>query len=189
MQIIQRAQISLLSLILACSDATAACTGPAGGAGEQFFNTTYSMMQFCNGTNWVNMGANVTAASIPSGAVMAFNLASCPSGWRAADGTAGTPDLRGEFVRGIDDGRGVDVGRALASSQAASRVQYHWSVGTGWNWSVGDFPDQTTGLEATTTIGGLSGGSVNRDATVSNITVDTGAVRPRNVALLFCVKN
>lgn len=48
---------------------------------------------------------------------MAFNLSSCPSGWITADGTNGTPDLRGEFIRGLDSGRGVDSGRTLGSSQ------------------------------------------------------------------------
>ncbi|MFZ2255866.1 MAG: hypothetical protein WAW59_02445 [Patescibacteria group bacterium] len=34
-----------------------------------------------------------------------------------ADGTPGTPDLRGEFVRGLDMGRSIDTGRTLASAQ------------------------------------------------------------------------
>ena len=39
----------------------------------------------------------------------------------AGDGstTFALPDLRGEFVRGADDGRGVDAGRVLGSAQAA----------------------------------------------------------------------
>jgi len=37
---------------------------------------------------------------IPYGAIMAFNSASCPAGWIIADGTSGTPDLRGIFIRG-----------------------------------------------------------------------------------------
>lgn len=37
--------------------AHAACTSPPGVAGNQFYNTTYNLMQYCNGTNWVNMGA------------------------------------------------------------------------------------------------------------------------------------
>jgi hypothetical protein len=40
-----------------------------------------------------------TTATIPTGAVMVFNLAICPTGYIAADGTNGTPDLRGEFIR------------------------------------------------------------------------------------------
>jgi hypothetical protein len=38
---------------------------------------------------------------VPSGAVMAFAAASCPSGWVAADGGGGRPDLRGRFPIGV----------------------------------------------------------------------------------------
>ena len=33
-------------------------------------------------------------STMPAGAVIAFNLSSCPSGWLAADGSGGRPDLR-----------------------------------------------------------------------------------------------
>jgi hypothetical protein len=45
--------------------AHADCTGPAGVAGQIIYNTTFNVMQYCNGTNWINMGgvaSNVTAA-------------------------------------------------------------------------------------------------------------------------------
>ena len=44
----------------------------------------------------------------------------------AGDGstTFAIPDLRGEFVRGLDDGRGVDSGRVIGSAQA-SQMQSH----------------------------------------------------------------
>src|SRR5277367_2234668 len=32
------------------------CTTPTGNAGDQIYNPTYSVMQYCNGANWVNMG-------------------------------------------------------------------------------------------------------------------------------------
>lgn len=66
----------------------------------------------------------VTTAIVPRGAIMAFFGASCPSGWNTADGTGdekktdgtlGTLDLRGEFIRGLDNGRGLDTGRTLGS--------------------------------------------------------------------------
>lgn len=38
--------------------------------------------------------------------------------------TFNLPDLRGEFLRGLDDGRGVDTGRALGSAQA-QEIQTH----------------------------------------------------------------
>ena len=37
--------------------ARAQCTVPPGVAGEQFYNTTHNVMQYCNGSAWVNMGA------------------------------------------------------------------------------------------------------------------------------------
>jgi hypothetical protein len=55
--------------------------------------------------------------STPIGTVAAFNLAACPTGWIPSNGTSGTPDLRGEFIRGLDSGRGVDTGRVLGTAQ------------------------------------------------------------------------
>lgn len=46
-----------------------------------------------------------------------FNATTCPPGWIAANGSGGTLDLRGQFVRAWDNGKGVDPGRALASAQ------------------------------------------------------------------------
>ena len=40
------------------------------------------------------------SSGVPEGAIMAFNLAECPTGWVLADGSSGTPDLRGIFLRG-----------------------------------------------------------------------------------------
>jgi len=81
---------------------------------------------------------------VPSGAVLYFSGRTAPAGWLKANGAAvsrtayaalfaaiGTtygagdgrttfnlPDLRGEFIRGWDDGRGVDAGRVFGSAQA-----------------------------------------------------------------------
>lgn len=43
--------------------AYAACTTPAGDAGDQFFNTTVTRMQYCDGTNWINMGVSAGASA------------------------------------------------------------------------------------------------------------------------------
>ena len=71
----------------------------------------------------------------------------------AAYGAAGTlPDLRGEFVRGFDDGRGIDTSRAMGSSQL-DQLQGHWhSTNSGYTGSTGapyNVPLAGTGGDAT----------------------------------------
>lgn len=96
-----------------------------------------------------NMSVYSKAESLqlsPVGMVAHFPQTTAPSGWLKCNGAAisrttyaalyaivGTsfgvgdgfstfnvPDLRGEFIRGWDDGRGVDAGRALGSVQAGA---------------------------------------------------------------------
>jgi len=87
--------------------------------------------------------------------------------------TFNLPDLRGEFVRGWSHGRAVDAGRALGS------------------WQVDDFKSHThTQLFKSTTGGSSAGGDPNN---IVNNTINTGATggtetRPRNVAMMYCIK-
>lgn len=69
----------------------------------------------------------------PVGMPLPFPSATPPTGWLKCNGAAfdkakypglaavfpsgNLPDLRGEFIRGWDDGRGIDVGRELLSAQ------------------------------------------------------------------------
>lgn len=107
----------------------------------------------------------------------------------AGDGatTFALPDLRGEFWRGWDDGRGADSGRAFGSAQAQN-VQPHMHSLPG-NILVGSMG--SSGLNT-----GVAGGSAY--SVVGQI-ADTGAswwtgstgtteTRPRNIALLACIK-
>lgn len=88
------------------------------------------------------------------GEVKAFARSAAPDGWLKCNGAAvsrttfaalfavigttygngnGTttfnlPDLRGEFLRGWDDGRGIDAGRNLGSAQAQQLLQHNHAV-------------------------------------------------------------
>lgn len=55
---------------------------------------------------------------IPVGTIVAFWGTTAPAGWRICNGQPGTPDLRGVFLRGLDNGRNLDPGRELATYQA-----------------------------------------------------------------------
>jgi microcystin-dependent protein len=83
------------------------------------------------------------------------------------------PDLRGEFLRGWDDSRGVDSGRSFGSAQA-DELKAHTHTYIKSNNS-----------------GGFSGHYGWYAAFASNInTSSTGGseTRPRNIALLACIK-
>jgi hypothetical protein len=49
-------------LCLLSPSASAACTSPAGNAGDIFYSSINSVMVYCNGTNWVAMGASSTTS-------------------------------------------------------------------------------------------------------------------------------
>jgi hypothetical protein len=52
---------------------------------------------FPDGTN---MTTAASGSGIPANTISAFYQETCPTGWIIADGTSGTPDLRGIFIRG-----------------------------------------------------------------------------------------
>ena len=139
----------------------------------------------------------------PSGAVIYHAANSPPTGFLKANGAAisrstyaalfaviGTtygagdgsstflvPDLRGEFLRGWDDGRGVDGSRAFGSAQAdAFKAHTHGLV-------VKDPSNQSTGGAGPRSQEG--GDDVQTFNTTSTGDTET---RPRNIALLACIK-
>jgi len=85
------------------------------------------------------------------------------------------PDLRAEFIRGLDDGRGFDSPRALGSAQA-DELKSHTHT-------------QRANAAGGAGFGNVSG-SVNTNNSDGGQTLATGGseTRPRNVALLACIK-
>lgn len=154
-----------------------------------------------SGTGTVSNPAN-GVITLPVGVVLPFANTTAPDGWIECDGRAvsrstyaalfaaiGTsygagdgsttfniPDLRGEFVRGWDHGKGVDPGRAAASNQLdAFKAHSHFlksrlQSGT----SNSEVPSDSTGTYS--------------EASLS--TTETGGTetRPRNVAMMMCIK-
>lgn len=87
------------------------------------------------------------ASALPVGVPVPWPSATPPTGWLKCNGAPFSaeeypklakaypklklPDLRGEFIRGWDDGRGVDSARLLLSSQAASILEHNHEM-HGW---------------------------------------------------------
>ena len=104
--------------------------------------------------NYLGLGEG---SALPVGVPVPWPTATPPAGWLKCDGRAFTkeqypvlarvyptlrlPDLRGEFIRGWDDGRKVDTGRSLLSGQAATFIrtalQNYYGVDLTTNVKVG----------------------------------------------------
>ena len=178
---------------------------------------------------------------VPTGSVFCMAVVSVPTGYLECNGAAvsrttysalfaiigvnygsgdgsstfNLPDLRGEFVRGVDRGRGIDSGRNVATSQGGQNASHNHSVnlttGTtsltgdvrGISESFGSFGGSASGVF--TKIGGISLGGTpgNPDAnacggfsidashnhSVSGNTGNQGdEARPRNIAMLYIIK-
>jgi hypothetical protein len=139
------------------------------------------------------------AGSIPSSAfgstglaneVRAFNASACPSGWQAADGTSGSPDLRGVVVRGLDNGRGLDSGRTLASYQGDSYASHNHGItdpGHAHSYNqtnTGSVLTGSTNVTLPQTVSSASTGTSTTGITVNNS--GGSETRGKNIALLYC---
>jgi len=157
------------------------------------------------------------------GAVAYFATPLPPSGWIKANGAAisrtaygnlfsviGTtfgagdgsttfnlPDLRGEFIRGFDDNKGVDAGRVLGSPQMATAIRTlldAYNNNTGCATPAVGMRNVDGILSGAGSENGTLGTDTNYITNVANVwsegLYDNNAflVRPRNIALLACIK-
>ncbi|MBY7623608.1 phage tail protein [Escherichia coli] len=86
--------------------------------------------------NYLGLGEG---SALPVGVPVPWPLETPPTGWLKCNGAAFSsekypnlakvyptlklPDLRGEFIRGWDDSRGIDTGRSLLSGQTATFIR------------------------------------------------------------------
>lgn len=142
-----------------------------------------------------NLGLGEGSA-LPVGVPVPWPSATPPAGWLKCNGAAFTaaqypklaqaypslrlPDLRGEFIRGWDDGRGVDSGRAIISTQEATGISV--PLGGFSNYSGIDIEDYETGKEHPSYAVYIA------QATHSSTGTTYRKVRPRNIAFNYIVR-
>ncbi|MEP8881188.1 phage tail protein [Enterobacter hormaechei] len=163
-----------------------------------------------------NLGLGAGSA-LPVGVPVPWPLATAPAGWLKCNGAAFTasqypklaqaypalklPDLRGEFIRGWDDGRGVDTGRGLLSAQGGMSFDHrHWlptTNGTGGdgamtalfidgNSAMFYYPDGTNEYNPNPSTGTLLQTYTAKAALGS--AMFGSETRPRNVAFNYIVR-
>tara|TARA_E500000318_G_scaffold53611_1_gene49894 strand:- start:279 stop:779 length:501 start_codon:yes stop_codon:yes gene_type:complete len=96
--------------------------------------------------------------------------------WGEADGstTFNIPDLRGEFLRGFDAGRGADAGRVFASGQLDEFKEHVHEIGV--LSEVGQLGSNLTVLREA----GVAGDNT--------LPAGGNETRPRNVAVTYAIK-
>jgi len=153
------------------------------------------------------------APSVPVGTIITYAAVTRPEGWLYCNGQAfnktaypelfgiigcsfgcpdsstfNVPDLRGEFVRGYDAGRGVDNGRVLGNAQAAGTNTLAWVQmnNQGPYASPGGTTVPLDGTLSGMVYSGSSAGGVNWHLQFQLSGAET---RPRNIALTYLIKH
>lgn len=155
-----------------------------------------------DGTDFVLLDQLPASSNTPVGTIISIASSTAPAGFLKANGavvsrttypelfsaigtiygagdgstTFGLPDMRGVFTRHWDDGRGIDVGRALGSGQSDDFKSHTHLINGSINFTYTSNP--------TSDFKYFSSGSS------TSPTAATGGTetRPRNLALLACIK-
>lgn len=161
--------------------------------GSAVNQSTYSSLYGVIGTKWVTAwasGQSITAnqyrknaagavyQAVGSGTTSGSDLESDSEvSWNLVS-VFEVPDLRGEFLRGWDNTRGVDSSRTFASAQSEEfKSHYHnWVVNRGGNSGTGRL---------------LAVGDSHNYGDVSINTDSRGGTetRPRNISVMYCIKH
>ena len=162
--------------------------------------------------------------AVPSGAIFAIPTINILSGYLECDGaeisrstysdlfdiigtnfgvgdgstTFNIPDLRGEFIRGFDNGRGVDSGRVFASTQTDALQNITGTLGMSYSAIRGE--EGKTGvfigssnangntISAPSFPSGQPHGTLNFDASNSPGARTSSETRPRNITMKYVIK-
>ncbi|MEX3261094.1 phage tail-collar fiber domain-containing protein [Escherichia coli] len=142
-------------------------------------------------------------SALPVGVPVPWPSATPPTGWLKCNGAAFSaeeypelakayptnklPDLRGEFIRGWDDGRGIDTGRALLSIQSDEVRKLALKY---WGPASNSSPSKTFALSDSAGGGLYTDGISQASGGIINAFQLPGGseTRPRNIAFNYIVR-
>ncbi|MGA5756302.1 tail fiber protein, partial [Escherichia coli] len=142
-------------------------------------------------------------SALPVGVPVPWPSATPPTGWLKCNGAAfdkvkyprlataypsgKLPDLRGEFIRGWDDGRSIDTGRALLSIQSDEVRKLALKY---WGPASNSSPSKTFALSDSAGGGLYTDGISQASGGIINAFQLPGGneTRPRNVAFNYIVR-
>ncbi|SQP81246.1 phage tail fiber protein [Escherichia coli] len=142
-------------------------------------------------------------SALPVGVPVPWPSATPPTGWLKCNGAAFSaveypklakayptnklPDLRGEFIRGWDDGRGIDTGRALLNIQSDDIKKFELKY-----FGPGGGPGTATVFALQNGVSGIYTTGINQEggSTTANAFQIPGGLetRPRNIAFNYIVR-
>ena len=141
-------------------------------------------------------------SALPVGVPIPWPTSTAPTGWLKCNGATFTaaqypklalvypslllPDLRGEFIRGWDDGRNVDSGRVLLSAQSHA-FQDHKHI-AGFDNAIDRLMSNTRQQGTGNLISNSSRTSLAALATTSSEWNAAAETRPRNIAFNYIVR-
>lgn len=168
----------------------------------------------------VNLGAasadDVLKAANPIGTIIAFYGSVAPYGYLPCSGqsissstfpslvtflggttSATLPDLRGEFLRGWDNGRGVDLARSIRTAQTDSlKNHFHYLPTESGAGSIFDPAGinptvvlKDTAADWSLRVAGDNNGLATPSGTPRTYSQSADLeTRPRNISVLYCIK-
>jgi len=164
----------------------------------------------------INIAKNNLDITDLTGAILPFPFVTPPNGWLKCNGaevsrttyaklfdkiataygvgdgstTFNIPDLRGEFIRGFDDGRGIDNNRNLGTAQNDTIKSHNHDLRDDKNHPYYALSDANLGSKRGSDAVSYHGPhEIGDDSGISHTRFfGDNETRPRNIALIYCIR-
>lgn len=156
-------------------------------------STTYYVISAGFTANAFQVSTSVGGGAVNTSGTQSGTHTLRPFYFGVGDGstTFNVPDLRGEFIRGWDDGRSIDTSRVFGSAQTDDLEAHSHDVYTNDGTSTNAYGLAGGTAEGVSgNAGGTGGYATDITANSQQIIKDSGGAetRPRNIAMLAVIK-